>query len=73
MASGRELEQLPGVHVRADGKPVVAAQGVHEVRPGDSLWKIARQYGLTVADLRRFNGLRAGATVRPGQKLRLAP
>jgi membrane-bound lytic murein transglycosylase D len=46
---------------------------IHEVRRGDSLWTIARRYGLTVDALRRFNGLRAGATVHPGQKLRLAP
>lgn len=45
----------------------------HEVRRGDSLWKIARQYGLTVDALRRINGIGKGASVRPGQKLRLAP
>lgn len=57
----------------AEAEAVAPNPQTHEVRRGDSLWKIARQYGLTVADLRRFNGLRAGATVRPGQKLRLAP
>ena len=53
--------------------PPVDAAGFHEVRPGDSLWKIARQYGLSVEQLRRFNRLAIGQVVRPGQRLKLAP
>jgi membrane-bound lytic murein transglycosylase D len=59
--------------VEDDGTGESPQAQVHEVRRGDSLWKIARQYGLTVDALSRYNGLRPGATVRPGQKLRLAP
>ena len=50
-----------------------AAAGVHEVRPGDSLWKIARRYGLSVDALRRYNRLAVGAHVHPGQLLKLTP
>ena len=44
----------------------------HKVRSGETLWGIAKQHGVRVADLRRWNGIR-GNTIRPGQKLRLAP
>lgn len=40
----------------------------HVVRRGESLWSIARRNDLTVAQLKRANGIR-GASVRPGQQL----
>lgn len=40
------------------------------VSRGDTLWGIARRYGTSVAAIQRLNGL-AGATIRPGQVLRL--
>jgi membrane-bound lytic murein transglycosylase D len=40
----------------------------HIVRNGESLWTIARRNDLTVAQLKRANGLRT-ASVRPGQQL----
>ena len=49
------------------------AAGVHEVRPGDSLWAIARRHGVAVADLLRWNALDAEAVLRPGQQIRLSP
>lgn len=44
----------------------------HRVRSGDSLWLIARRYGLRIADLQRINGLSSKAVLRVGQVLRLA-
>ncbi len=42
----------------------------HTVRPGETLWDIARRYGLSVTRLRRLNGLRTNV-IRPGQRLRV--
>jgi membrane-bound lytic murein transglycosylase D len=43
----------------------------YEVRRGDSLFAIARQFNLAVADIRRWNDLEAGAPLQPGQRLEL--
>lgn len=40
----------------------------HEVRPGDSLWTIARAYGTTIDDLKAANKIR-GTVIQPGQLL----
>jgi membrane-bound lytic murein transglycosylase D len=43
---------------------------VYVVKPGDSLWKIARKYrGVTEEDLKRWNNI--GDDIRPGQKLKI--
>lgn len=44
----------------------------HQVRPGDSLWSIARANATTVAQLRSLNGLGHGAVLHPGQTLKVA-
>ncbi|MBT8335619.1 MAG: LysM peptidoglycan-binding domain-containing protein [Gemmatimonadetes bacterium] len=54
----------------ASGAP--PASGEHVVRSGDSLWTIARRYGVSVGQLRSWNGLREGAVLQPGDRLRLA-
>lgn len=43
----------------------------HTVRPGESLWTIAKRYALSVSLLRRWNGLH-GSMVQPGQVLTLS-
>lgn len=43
----------------------------HTVRSGETVWGIARTYGLRSADLVSWNGLGADALIRPGQVLRL--
>ena len=45
----------------------------HTVRSGETVWGIARTYGLRSADLVSWNGLGADALIRPGQVLRLTP
>jgi membrane-bound lytic murein transglycosylase D len=41
----------------------------HRVRPGESLWVIARRYSVSVEDVQRWNGLGARSLIRPGQRL----
>ena len=57
-----------------DGLSGVAGQGVEgniEVRRGDSLYKIARRYGVSLRGLIDSNRLEPPYTIFPGQKLRL--
>jgi len=42
---------------------------IHRVRSGESLWVIARRYGVTVGELQRMNGLGPRTLIRPGQRL----
>mgnify|MGYP005845189173 CR=1 FL=1 len=42
---------------------------IHRVRSGESLWVIARRYGVSVGDLQRMNGLGGSTMIRPGQRL----
>lgn len=44
---------------------------LHVVRRGESLWRIAKRYGVRVTDLAGWNSLHASATIYPGQKLRV--
>lgn len=41
----------------------------HQVQPGESLWTIARRYGVSIADLRQWNRLGNNSLIRPGQTL----
>lgn len=59
----------------ADDAPPVAANpsppaATYRVRKGDSLWTISRKHGVTVKQLKRWNGLHGNA-VHPGQELQL--
>lgn len=47
-----------------------AGRPAHQVREGETLFRIARRYGVQVADLQRANGL-ASDLIRPGQVLLL--
>jgi len=53
--------------VRQEGTP----GSVHEVRPGDTLWRIARQYRTTPERIASLNGIPVEATLRIGQRLRI--
>jgi len=41
----------------------------YQVKPGDSLWEIARSNKVTVAQLTKWNRLDRGSLIRPGQQL----
>lgn len=44
---------------------------IHIVQPGETLWTIALAYGVTEADIQRFNNL--GQYIYPGDKLFIRP
>ena len=46
--------------------------GVHVVQAGDTVWRIARQHGVSVAQLARWNGLERPDRIFPGEQLRIA-
>lgn len=57
-------------------RPRAAVSGVryHIVRRGETLWIISRKYGVTVADIRRWNGIPASdVTIRVGEHLAVVP
>jgi len=45
----------------------------HVVRKGESLYKIAKKYGISLRELYRLNHLSSKSLIHPGQKLLLAP
>ncbi|MBL4851988.1 MAG: LysM peptidoglycan-binding domain-containing protein [Gammaproteobacteria bacterium] len=45
----------------------------YTVRHGDSLWKIANRYGVSVSKLTRWNGLSRKSILKPGRKLVVWP
>ena len=45
---------------------------VHVVQPKETVVSIARRYGVSVADLTRWNELGSTARIRPGDRLRIA-
>ena len=51
-------------------KPVEPETTVYVVQPGDYLSKISKKYNVTIASIKRLNGLKSD-TVRVGQKLKL--
>jgi len=51
---------------------------VYRVRPGDSLGRISNRFGVSISEIRRWNGLRSNLIIagqeleiRPGKRLRI--
>ncbi|NLC71150.1 MAG: LysM peptidoglycan-binding domain-containing protein [Desulfuromonadaceae bacterium] len=53
-------------------KRVQAAPGTYVVRRGDTVYRIARSFGVSESELKAWNGLGSKGFIRPGQKLLLA-
>ena len=43
----------------------------YQVRPGDSLWGIAKRFGVTTAELQSWNKLAKNSHIRPGDRLKV--
>ena len=56
----------------SSGRPAPSGSGTYQVVRGDSLDRIARRHGTTVASLQRWNGL-TNSRIYPGQKLVVGP
>ena len=61
----------PNKLAAGNGKGPGPKGGTYVVKPGDSLARIAKESGVTVADLKRANSMKAGDSVRIGQALTL--
>jgi membrane-bound lytic murein transglycosylase D len=48
-----------------------SAGPIHIVKSRETVGGIAKRYGISVADLFRWNGLDGSARIRPGDRLRL--
>lgn len=60
------------VAARVATSPATDGSGRYAVRSGDSLWTIAKRFGVTVASLLKWNSLPTRHVLRPGQLLRVA-
>jgi LysM repeat protein len=69
-ALGRAL--LPAAALLALALPSASAH-VYTTKPGDSLWRIAKQNGLPVSVLADANGRAPGDPLRPGVELKVPP
>lgn len=65
---GENVQQAGGPP--SSGEPVLRSL-TYRVRSGDSLYTIAREFSVSVQDLRRWNNIDAGAYLQPGDRLSL--
>ncbi len=68
--SDRESTARDGT-TRGEGGAVASNAITYTVRPGDTLWAIARSHNVTVSALRRANGLSRRSAIHPGDRLRI--
>jgi len=55
----------------ASAESAAATQKFHTIRKGDTLFGIAKTYGLTVKELADLNGMPTNRTIHPGDRLRV--
>lgn len=53
--------------------PQKSLHRVHQVEPGETLWNIAKRYGMSVEEVVHLNKLDPSETIYPGQKLLVNP
>ncbi|WP_297527121.1 LysM peptidoglycan-binding domain-containing protein [Thiohalobacter sp.] len=65
----RSLEDYAGSLAAREARRLATGGKRYRVRSGDTLWDIARNEGVRVRDLARWNGMAPADTLRPGQIL----
>jgi membrane-bound lytic murein transglycosylase D len=70
MSPGQDLIRT-GQRLRVSAGSGAIDRAVHVVRSGDTLIRIAVNYGVRLADLLLHNGLRLDSTIYPGQQIRI--
>lgn len=64
---GKAKREAP---IRVQTEPAVTIETeYHQVQPGETLYRIAKKYGLSVAELCRLNQMSKDQAIKPGQKL----
>jgi membrane-bound lytic murein transglycosylase D len=58
--------------VSTESRKKALKTGKHTVRQGDSLYRIARLYGVNLNDLFRWNNIRPGEHIHPGQQISIS-
>jgi len=54
-------------------RPVALTPSYHIAKSGETLKDIAQQYGLSLSDVAKFNGIGSPYSIFPGQRLKLTP
>jgi membrane-bound lytic murein transglycosylase D len=70
MQAALEIERAP--RRVAPGIASAPRAGIHVVHAGDTVWRIARQYGVSATQIARWNGLERPDRIFPGEHLRIA-
>ena len=67
--SGKTTSQTTAKSTSKSPAAKASSPGTHAVRSGETVYSIARKYGVSVARLKQVNGLSEDSIIRPGQKL----
>ena len=59
--------------VKKEATPPQPKPGYHVVSRGETLYRISKQYGISVDELRRLNNMDPNSLIHPGQELMVSP
>jgi membrane-bound lytic murein transglycosylase D len=72
-SNGTERNQNLATAENGMSDDAVQGPGLHIVQPGDTLWDIARKYGISVQNLKKWNHINSAYRLKPGSTLKLQP
>src|SRR5262249_10156555 len=68
----RSAVATTGAHKATPVSARAVPDGVYVVKPQDTVGGIAKRYGVSVGEIRRWNRLTEESRIRPGDRLRIA-